>query len=40
MEIFKLASQQKLRFQTPKGSLSTEQLWELSLDELDALAFN
>jgi hypothetical protein len=38
MEIFKLASQQKLRFQTPKGSLSTEQLWELSLDELDALA--
>lgn len=38
MENFKLASQQKLRFQTNKGLLSTEQLWDLSLDDLDALA--
>ncbi len=38
MENFKIASQKKLRFQTSKGSLSTEQLWDLSLDELDALA--
>lgn len=38
MENYKSASQQKLRFQTTKGLLSTEQLWELSLEELDALA--
>lgn len=38
MENFKLASQQKLRFQTNKGLLSVEQLWDLSLDEMDALA--
>jgi len=38
MENFKLATQQKLRFQTTKGSLSTEQLWDLSTTELDQLA--
>lgn len=38
MENLKLASQQKLRFQTNKGSLSTEQLWDLSLEDLDELA--
>jgi len=38
MENYKLASQQKLRFQTNKGLLSTEQVWDLSIDELDALA--
>jgi len=38
MENFKLASQQKLRFQTNKGLLSPEQLWDLSLEDLDALA--
>jgi len=38
MENFKLASQQKLRFQTNKGLLTTEQLWDLSLEDLDALA--
>lgn len=38
MDIFKLASQKKLRFNTSKGSLSTEQLWDLSIAELDALA--
>lgn len=38
MEYFKSASQQKLRFQTNKGLLSTEQLWDLSVEELDSLA--
>jgi len=38
MENFKSASQQKLRFQTNRGVLTTEQLWDLSLEELDALA--
>ncbi len=38
MENYKLATQQKLRFQTNRGLLSTEQLWDLSLEELDALA--
>lgn len=38
MENFKLASQQRLRFQTTKGILSTEQLWDLSLEDLDNLA--
>lgn len=38
MENFKLATQQKLRFQTVKGLLSTEQLWDLSLEELDVVA--
>lgn len=38
METFKLASKQKLRFQTNRGLLSVEQLWDLSLEELDSLA--
>lgn len=38
MEKFKQASELKLRFQTSKGLLSTEQLWDLSLTELDTLA--
>lgn len=40
MDNFKLASQQKLRFQTNKGLLSTEQLWDLSLDDLDLLTIS
>lgn len=40
MENFKLASQQKLRFQTNKGLLSVEQLWDLSLEDLDTLAIS
>ena len=36
--MYKEASKLKLRFQTTKGILSVEQLWELSLTELDALA--
>lgn len=38
MENFKLATQQKLRFQTNRGVLTTEQLWDLSLADLDSLA--
>jgi len=38
MENYKLATQQKLRFQTSKGLLSTEQLWDLSVNDLDSLA--
>lgn len=38
MENFKLATQQKLRFQTNRGVLTTEQLWDLSLADLDGLA--
>lgn len=38
MDNFKLASQQQLRVQTTKGSLSVEQLWGLSIPELDELA--
>jgi len=38
MENYKKASQLKLRFQTNKGSLAVEQLWDLSLTDLDALA--
>ena len=38
MENFKTATQKKLRFQTSKGLLSTEQLWDLSIEDLDTLA--
>lgn len=38
MSNFKEASKQALRFATTKGNLSTEQLWNLSLSDLDALA--
>ena len=38
MSNFKEATKQKLRFNTSKGSLSTEQLWDLSVEELDTLA--
>lgn len=38
MDNFKLASQQKLRFQTNRGVLTVEQLWDLPLQELDTLA--
>ncbi len=38
MENFKQATKEKLRFHTYKGSLSTEQLWDLSLEDLDFLA--
>lgn len=38
MEAYKLASKAKLRFQTSRGVLSVEQLWDLSLEDLDSLA--
>ncbi len=38
MSIYKQASRLKLRFQTTKGPLSAEQLWDLSISELDKLA--
>ncbi len=38
MDYFKLAIMQKLRIQTNKGLLSSEQLGDLSIDELDSLA--
>ena len=36
--MFKEASKLKLRFATTKGSLSVEQLWDLSITDLDTLA--
>jgi hypothetical protein len=38
MDNFKQASKQKLRVSTTKGNLSVEQLWDLSLTDLDTLA--
>lgn len=38
MDIFKQATKEKLRFTTSRGMLSSEQLWDLSLTDLDALA--
>ncbi|HEY8365052.1 MAG TPA: hypothetical protein VIK84_05720 [Haloplasmataceae bacterium] len=40
MDIFKEASKLKLRFVTPKGLLSIEQLWDLSQKELDVCIRN
>jgi hypothetical protein len=36
--LFEKASRLKLRFQSTKGILSTEDLWDLSLQDLNALA--
>lgn len=38
MDIFERASRAKLRFPTTKGSLSTEDLWDLNLTSLDTIA--
>lgn len=38
MENYKEAVKQKLRFQTSKGLLTLEQLFDLSLNDLDSLA--
>lgn len=38
MDFFKQASKLKLRFATKSGLLATEQLWDLKLTDLDALA--
>lgn len=37
MEIFKKASKKKLRFNTSRGILSVEQLWDLSKEEIRQL---
>lgn len=36
--MFEKASPQKLRFSTPKGMLTTEDLWDLSLQQLNVVA--
>lgn len=38
MNIFERASRSKVRFQTRKGLISTEDLWDLSLKHLDSMA--
>lgn len=38
MEIFAKASKQKLRFDFSKGQLSTEDLWQLKLTDLNEIA--
>ena len=38
MDIYKKASKEKLRFNTQFGNLTTEQLWDLELPDLDSLA--
>lgn len=38
--MFEAASRNKLRFVTPRGVLSTEDLWDLSLTSLDVVAKN
>jgi hypothetical protein len=38
MDIYKKACQQRLRFSTTRGTLTAEQLFDLSLAELDKLA--
>jgi hypothetical protein len=42
VNIFEQASRQKFRFESPRtaGRLTTEDLWELSLEDLDEVAKN
>lgn len=37
MEMYKKASREKLRFSSPKGTLSVEQLWTLNLSTLSLM---
>ncbi len=38
--MFEKATKQKLRFKIPQGFITTEDLWDLSLESLDTLAKN
>lgn len=38
MELFAKATQQRLRFKIAKGTISTEDLWQIGMIELDKLA--
>ena len=38
LNIFEKASKQKLRFVTSKGMISSEDLWDMSLQSLDIIA--
>ncbi len=38
MNIFENASKTKVRFETSKGEVSVEELWDLSLTSLDSIA--
>ena len=38
LELFEKATRRKIRFNTHVGSITTEDLWDLSLEQLDAIA--
>lgn len=38
INIFELASRKKIRFDSKRGKLTTEELWDLSLDQIDEIA--
>lgn len=38
MDLFQKATRKKIRFVTSFGSITTEDLWDLSLEQLDAIA--
>lgn len=38
MELFAIATSKKIRFVTVKGSLATEDLWSLTLEQLNTIA--
>lgn len=38
MDIFKESTKKGLRYNSPKGNITTEQLWDLKLAELDQVA--
>ena len=38
VNVFEQASRQKFRFSTTRGNITTEDLWDLSLDDLDTVA--
>lgn len=40
VNVFEQASRQKFRFATTRGNITTEDLWDLSLEDLDTVAKN